>query len=222
VPGAPGPAPVPGAPPRAAASDARSAPEAVPTELSASSAISGPVSMQPSGPVPRPDAVASGSGPHTEPAPPAQPAARSIAIPASAADALRAWNEVLSELEALRKFSLLGPFQHARVMIWTADLLELGFPVDVHSMGEMARDHADDLRAIVRGLGPAQKNVRVAVKLLDAGESSTAGARSVLETTRERTSAERSKREAEARAHPITKHVLQAFGAQIKEIKTDV
>ena len=152
----------------------------------------------------------------------AEPAARKIAIPATPADALRAWNEVLSELEALRKLSLLGPFQHARVLSWTADLLELGFPVDVHSMGEMARDHTDDLRAIVRGLGPAQKNVRLVVKLLDASESSTAGARSVLETTRERTSAERSKREAEAREHPITKHVLQTFGAQIKEIKTDV
>jgi hypothetical protein len=153
---------------------------------------------------------------------PRDAAARSIAVPASPTDALRAWNEVLSELEALRKLSLLGPFQHARVLSWTADLLELGFPVDVHSMGEMARDHADDLRAIVRGLGPAQKNVRVAVKLLDASESTTAGARSVLETTRERTSAERSKRETEAREHPITKHVLQTFGAQIKEIKTDV
>ena len=35
-------------------------------------------------------------------------------------------------------------------------------------------------------------------------------------------SAERSKRETEAREHPITKHVLQTFGASIKEIKTDV
>ena len=33
---------------------------------------------------------------------------------------------------------------------------------------------------------------------------------------------ERSKREKEAREHPITKHVLQTFGASIKEIKTDV
>jgi DNA polymerase III subunit gamma/tau len=255
VDGAPGmasPAPHPADDARSAphpAGDARSAPDAIPTEASAASAISGPVSMQPSGPVPRPDTVASGSGPHAEPgdAPRrgahgpvvpvhpregghgqgpglinAEPAARSIAIPASPADALRAWNEVLSELEALRKLSLLGPFQHARVLSWTADLLELGFPVDVHSMGEMARDAADDLRAIVRGLGPAQKNVRVAVKLLDASESTTAGARSVLETTRERTSTERNKREAEAREHPITKHVLQTFGAQIKEIKTDV
>jgi len=205
-------------------------------------AASGPVSMQPSGPVPRPETVASGSGPydhianiaHVEPAGPAgpaapivqaapsAPAAPQLAVPANPADALRAWNAVLEELEALRKFSLLGPFQHARVMTWTADLLELGFPVDVHSMGDMAKDNVEELRAILRTLGPAQKNVRVAVRLLDASESSTAGARSILETTRERTSAERTKREAEARAHPITKHVLQTFGAQIKEIKTDV
>jgi hypothetical protein len=172
--------------------------------------------MQPSGPVPKPESVASGSGPHAGDAP------RTLAIPDSPGEALRAWNDVLSELEAMRKFSLLGPFQHARVLRWTTELLELGFPVDVHSMGEMARDNTDELRTIVRGLGSAQSNVRVAVKLLDASESSTAGARSVLETTQERTTAERSKREAEAREHPITKHVLRTFGAQIKEIKTDV
>jgi DNA-directed RNA polymerase subunit F len=86
----------------------------------------------------------------------------------------------------------------------------------------MAADNADELRAILRTLGPELKNLRVAVRLLDAKESSTAGVRSILEATRERTSAERSKREAEAREHPITKHVLRTFGAQIKEIKTDV
>lgn len=176
--------------------------------------------MQPSGPVPRPETVASGSGPHDADADPA--AAKQLGVPSSPADALRAWNDVLSELEQLRKFSLLGPFQHARVMTWTAELLELGFPVDAHSMGEMARDNVDELRAIVRGMGPALGNLRVGVRLLDPGESSTAGARSVLEASRERSTAERSKREAEAREHPITKHVLRTFGAQIKEIKTDV
>jgi DNA polymerase-3 subunit gamma/tau len=180
--------------------------------------LSAPVSMQPSGPVPKPGAVAAGSGPHDQGDVPAP----RLAIPANDAEALRAWNDVLGELESLRKFSLLGPFQHARVMQWTADLLELGFPVEVHSMGDMAKDSADELRTIIRTLGPALKNVRVTVRLLDAGESTTSGARSILETTRERTSAERTKREAEARAHPITKHVLQTFGAQIKEIKTDV
>lgn len=173
--------------------------------------------MQPSGPVPRPETVASGSGPHD-----ADPAPTRLAIPDTPAEALRAWNDVLSELEALRKFSLLGPFQHARVLRWTPELLELGFPVDVHSMGEMAKDNTDELRTVVRSLGPAQSNIRIAIRLLDASESSTAGARSVLETTQERTSAERTRRETEAREHPITKHVLRTFGAQIKEIKTDV
>jgi hypothetical protein len=174
--------------------------------------------MQPSGPVPRPEAVAAGSGPHDH----AAPAVRSIAVPTTAAEILHAWNDVLGELEVLRKPALRSLFELARVMTWTADQLELGFPVDVHTMGEMAKDKTEDLRTILGTLGPELKNLRVAVRLLDASESNTAGARSILETTRERTSAERTKREAEARAHPITKHVLQTFGAQIKEIKTDV
>jgi DNA polymerase-3 subunit gamma/tau len=181
---------------------------------------SGPVSMQPSGPVPRPETVASGSGPHDD----ASSEKRVViaAIPASPGEALRMWDAVLDEVEQLRRAALAALYRHARVLSWTADQLELGFPVEAHDMGEIARDSADELRAIVRALGPELKNIKIAVRLLDAGESSTAGARSVLEDTRERTSAERTKRELEAREHPITKHVLQTFGAQIKEIKTDV
>jgi hypothetical protein len=173
--------------------------------------------MQPSGPIPRPESIASGSGPHDHAASP-----MAIAVPANPAATLQAWNDVLGALERLGKLSLLGPFQHARVMSWTAEQLELGFPVDAHSMGEMARDSVDELRAILRTLGPDLKSIKVAVRLLDAGESNATRARSILEDTRERTTAERSRREVEAREHPITKHVLQTFGAQIKEIKTDV
>jgi DNA polymerase-3 subunit gamma/tau len=215
--------PGPGSPGSSARHDNRDE-SAVPRGASPAAATAGggelsaPVSMQPSGPVPRPEVVASGSGPHGQDAA-TRPA---LAVPENPSDALRAWNEVLGELESLRKFSLLGPFQHARVMQWTPELLELGFPVEVHSMGDMAKDSTDELRTIVRGLGPAQHRLRVTVRLLDDGESRTTGARSILETTRERTSAERTRREEEARAHPITKHVLQTFGAQIKEIKTDV
>jgi len=189
---------------------------------------SAPVSMQPSGPVPSAATVASGSGPH-DGAPQVAPAPVAkrltiLAIPSNAAEALAAWNVVLEQLETLKKFSLSGPFSHARVMKWTVEQIELGFPVDVHAMGEMAAD-ADklvEMRAIVRELGPELKNIKLAVRLLDERESASAGARSQLETTRDRSSAERHKREAEAREHPITKHVLQTFGAQIKEIKTDV
>ena len=174
---------------------------------------SAPVSMQPSGPVPKAETVASGSGPHD-----------GLTVPASEAEALASWNKVLGVLEERRKFSLLGPFQHARVLSWTAEQLVLGFPVDVHAMGEMAADSAklEEFKSLLRELGPDMKNVRVSVKLLDERESAASGARSVLETSQDRSRAERSKREAEAREHPITKHVLQTFGAQIKEIKTDV
>jgi DNA polymerase III subunit gamma/tau len=175
-----------------------------------------PSALAPSGPVPAAPQVASGSGPHDETPP---------AISAAPADVLRAWNDVLGELERRRKFSLLGPYQHARVMKWTAEEIDLGFPVDVHSMGEMAgeRQHVDELRAILRELGGSELgHVKLTVRLLDATESGQGQARSVLEATREKSVAERHKREAEAREHPITKHVVQTFGAQIKEIKTDV
>jgi hypothetical protein len=177
--------------------------------------------VQPSDPVPTPVVVASGSGRHNDAKNEAKAGSR-FAVPATAADASRMWDDVLAELETLRKFSLLGPFQHARVMSWTANQLELGFPVDAHSMGEMAKESADELRTVLRTLDPAFSNVKPVVRLLDSNESSTAGVRSILEATRERTSAERTRRETEAREHPITKHVLRTFGAQIKEIKTDV
>ena len=208
--------------PAAAAAPAAPIPVAMPSPPASQktklpSDHSAPVAMQPSGPVPAAAAVASGSGPHDDGRP-------VLALPHNANDALRAWNDVLAHLEFLKKFSLSGPFSHARVMKWTADSLELGFPIDVHAMGEMAADTQtlDDLRGIIRGLGPDQKNIKLTVKLLDERESREGGARSILETTRERGAAERTKREAEAREHPITKHVLQTFGAQIKEIKTDV
>ncbi len=178
---------------------------------------SAPVSMQPSGPVPAVDTVAAGSGPHDEKTP-------KLMVPANSAEALRAWNDVLTALETRKQFSLFAPFQHARVLKWTATELDLGFPVEVHTMGEMAGDqhNLDEMKLLLRELGADFKSIRVSVKLLDERESNAAGARSVLETTQDKSRVERSKREAEAREHPITKHVIQTFGAQIKEIKTDV
>jgi DNA polymerase-3 subunit gamma/tau len=187
--------------------------KSAPIPMASPSTKSAPVSMQPSGPVPSAESTASGSGPHAD-----------LPIPRDASEALRVWDRVLRELQDRKKFSLAGPLEHARVVGWTGDLLELGFPVDVHAMGEMAAepDKLTELRTLVREMGPAQKGIRVVVRLLDERESAAVGARSVLETSKANSTAERTKREAEAREHPITKHVLQTFGAQIKEIKTDV
>lgn len=174
---------------------------------------SAPVSMQPSGPVPKPlptEHSAAGSGPH-------------IPVPTNAAEALKAWAQVIDYLETQRKISLRGYFEFARVLKWTASDVELGFADDHDSRwaGENAaeKQNLDDIKAILEQLG---HKVRVSVRMLDAAESKALPTRSIIESSREKSTAERSRREAEAREHPITKHVLQTFGAQIKEIKTDV
>jgi hypothetical protein len=167
--------------------------------------------MQPSGPVPKAESVASGSGP------------AQIPIPTSSAEALTAWAGVIDYLETQRKISLRGYYEFARVLKWTKDELELGFSADDDSKwaGENAAEqqNINELRGLLADLG---HKVKVSVRMLDATESKALPARSIVESTRENKSAERSKREKEAREHPITKHVLQTFGAAIKEIKTDV
>ncbi len=159
------------------------------------------VGVSPSGPVPTIAKTAAGSGPHDEP--------------------MNAWKTVLTELETRRKFSLFGYYQPARVMKWGKGELELGYPIAVAHTGEMASEKTsiDELAAVMKELG---FDVKITVRLLDASESTGTSARSVLEASHETKHQERTKREAEAREHPMTKHVLQTFGAQIKEIKTDV
>jgi hypothetical protein len=167
--------------------------------------------MQPSGPVPKVDSVATGSGP------------QAIPLPANSAEALAAWARVIDYLEEQRKISLRGYFEFARVLKWTATDVELGFAADDDSKwaGENASEQVNinDIRAVLADLG---HKVKVSVRMLDVSESKDGSARSIVESTRENKSAERTKREKEAREHPMTKHVLQTFGASIKEIKTDV
>ncbi len=172
----------------------------VPAQASAAISI-------PSGPVPKPETTASGSAP--------------IPVPTSPADALAAWARVIDHLETQRKISLRGYYEFARVLRWTKTELELGFAEDSRWAGENAAEKAniDELRVVLAELG---HELKITVRMLDGAEATATPARSIIESSREKTTAERSKREAEAREHPITKHVLQTFGAQIKEIKTDV
>jgi hypothetical protein len=179
---------------------------------------SAPVSMQPSGPVPKVEGVASGSGPNA-----GSNAGPSFPVPSSSNEALQAWAKVIDYLEQQRKISLRGYYEFARVLKWTATDLDLGFADDHDSRwaGENAAEPANvaELRSLLADLG---HKVKVTVRMLDAAESQGTNARSLVESTREKSSAERNKREQEAREHPMTKKVLQAFGASIKEIKTDV
>ncbi len=221
---------------------------AVPTPQPSKAAVkerSAPISMQPSGPVPKADGVASGSGPHDPPA--ASGASGALAgsgtlaasgssvataaaaaapptlraIPTTIPEVIAAWDFLLDRVEKV-SITLRGAYEPARVLKWTRDALDLGYPPQFEMMAEVAdsKDKADILRRVVQEhFGHAPK---VSVRTLVEAEVEANPARSVLEATRERSTAERTKREAEAREHPITKHVLQTFGAQIKEIKTDV
>ena len=164
-----------------------------------------PVHVAPSGPVPKLEKPASGSGPH--------------AIPTRPDDVLREWEHVLGKLEAVN-VTLSGAFEPARVLAWTTDRLELGFPAQFEANKELAETKLDALRGVLQ-VEYAQAP-KISITVIEGEELAATPARSLLEATRERSAAERQKREAEAREHPITKHVLQTFGAQIKEIKTDV
>src|SRR5262249_50243875 len=123
---------------------------------------SSPVSMQPSGPVPKVESVASGSGP-TKP---------TIALPTSLYEALVAWSKVIEYLAQQRKISLRGYYEFARVLSWTASDLELGFAPDDDSKwaGENAAEAANiaELRTLLADLG---HKVKVTVRMLDQAES---------------------------------------------------
>jgi DNA polymerase-3 subunit gamma/tau len=163
-----------------------------------------PIVAAPSGPVPTLEKAAAGSGRHT--------------IPTNANDVLKEWEHVLSKLSG-RNVTVAGAFEPARVLAWTVDRLDLGFPAQFEANKDLAeaKDKLEALAAVL--LDEYGHTPKISIKSVD---DAAPAARSVLEASRERSTAERSKREAEAREHPITKPVLQTFGAQIKEIKTDV
>jgi len=148
------------------------------------------------------------------PPPPASPPAP-VAL-----DSIR-WDELLRALEGKRKL-LSSYYEHGRLLSVTGDTLEVGFADEFHTLGEIARE-PEQLAVMKQFLRDHfGRPINVVIKLLSAAESAQAPARSVVEASRERAAEERKKRESEAREHPVTKLVLETFGAQIKEIKTDV
>jgi len=199
-----------------------------------------PVAIAPSGPIPASlEKAASGSGPQsakpTQSAQSVQSAQSStvpgtgaaakptLAVPENAAEALANWSKVIDYLETQRRISLRGYCEFARVLRWTATEIEIGFANDAESRwaGESLAEtkNVDELRIVLGELG---QKLKVDVRLLDETQSKASPARSIVESTKARSTADRKQRESEAREHPITKHVLQTFGASIKEIKTDV
>ena len=169
---------------------------------------------RPRGPEPAPRAAAA-------PPPPPLPEPPATPVPTASAgnDPLVAWEGVIAGLEAARELSLVSIYQHARILGWTEVAIEVGFPPGM--AGEMASE-PDKVAAMRVYLGQRfGRQVGFSVKIIDQPGEAAAG-RSIIEAAADRRQAETSKRQDEAREHPLTKAVLDTFGASIKEIKTDV
>jgi DNA polymerase III subunit gamma/tau len=172
----------------------------------------------PRGPTPRPRGPepaprASAAAPPPAPAPPPT-------VASAPADPLVAWENLIAGLEEARELSLVSIYQHARILGWTDAAIEVGFPPGM--AGEMASE-PDKVAAMRVYLGQRLgRQVAFSVKLIAETPGQATAARSIIEAEADRRRAEESRRQDEAREHPLTKVVLDTFGASIKEIKTDV
>jgi hypothetical protein len=131
------------------------------------------------------------------------------------------WAAVLDALQARKRFTTFGAYEHARVMTWTAAGLELGFAPDFE-LGDVARapEQVEQIRAMVKEL--AGRPVPVQVRILSPAEAAATPLRSVVDESRAKAEDEKRRREREAREHPMTRLLVETFGGAIKEIKTDV
>jgi hypothetical protein len=192
-----------------------------------------PVALAPPLPREEPAPIAAGSIaedlppiPPPEVAPPPLPKAPPpAAMPATVdgdpppGDMLAAWERVIVALERERELNLVRVYEQAKVLEWTEERIEVGFAED--SLDAEAAAAGDKVEAMRSFLARHQgRPIGFSVKLLSGPEKDQA--RSLIEASRERREGEERRREGEARQHPMTKVVLETFGAQIQEIKTDV
>ena len=135
-------------------------------------------------------------------------------------DSLHAWEQVIQGLEQARELSLVSIYQHARILAWTEQAIEVGFPPGM--AGEMASE-PDKVAAMRLFLGQKLgRQIGFSVRVGVDQPSEAGAARSLIEAEADRRREETTRRQDEAREHPLTKVVLDTFGASIKEIKTDV
>ena len=94
--------------------------------------------------------VAAAPAPKASPAPVAT--APTVAAPKGDRDSAEVWEQVLGILHDMRKTTLAGYYEHARVLSWTPALLELGFAAEFHFACEMAGDKAriEEVSTILR------------------------------------------------------------------------
>jgi hypothetical protein len=165
-------------------------------------------------------AAGSGSVSVSAPEPVSPPAPESVSPAASASqDPLAAWESVIGALEAARELSLMSIYHHAKVLSWSPRAIEVGFPPGMTADLATEPEKVDAMRRFLE----KHHGHPVQLEVVILSDPDAAGAaRSLLEAEADRAREEAARRQLEAREHPLTKVVLDTFGASIKEIKTDV
>jgi DNA polymerase-3 subunit gamma/tau len=143
---------------------------------------------------------------------------------------MQEWEGLIGALETAKRLTLVGVYQHARLLSWADDAIVVGCPEGSLSAAIAAdRDNIAAMRKFLaerygRALRfdvatypeePARPGAGDASAAADDGSAP----RSLAEIESDRADTEREQRESEAREHPLTKKVLRTFGARIKEIK---
>jgi DNA polymerase-3 subunit gamma/tau len=141
----------------------------------------------------------------------------------SVAPGARQWEAIIAALGGdPRRLPLVRIYENARVLEWSRAKIELGFPAD--ALDADSAISGDRVAALKQFLGEhLGRSVALSVRLLDGAEAEAASsAPSAADLEKRRVEEERARCETEAREHPLTKMVVETFGASIREIKTDV
>lgn len=179
---------------------------------------SAPAPVEREAPVARETPAVEREAPAVEPTPAAR-APQASGQPLNVGD----WEEAIAWLETKRKLSLVRLFQEAKLLECGESQIVVGFgagTIDAELASEKEK-LAEMSLALSEHFGRA---IEFQVRALSSTQLSESGAsaQSLVERSRAEKQVQREALEREARGHPMTKVVLDTFGATIKEIKTDV
>jgi len=122
------------------------------------------------------------------------------------------WRRVMTAFEA-RGPRLASLLAHAEVMSLSSGEVTLAFA------SKLEADRAEKARAEIEQVTSATMGRQVKVSF-SVGAAAAAVLRSEVGTETDAANADRQKREAEARQHPVIRRAQDVFGAALKEIKT--
>ena len=148
--------------------------------------------------------------PTVAPSPPSAPSPP--AVPDPGGSTAESWRRVMTAFET-RGPRLASLLAHAEVVSLSSGEVTLAFA------SKLEADRAEKARAEIEQVTSATMGRQVKVSF-SVGAAAAAVLRSEVGTETDAANADRQKREAEARQHPVIRRAQDVFGAALKEIKT--